>query len=218
MIEYSSNACQSQRSVLQRGRTAEIDLDRVSVVCSVPKFMPVTKPATQLSLGRKHAQWSTLCMLIGFFVPGLYASSVTYCYTGNFFTFAFASPYTTADRITGCFTAPAIPDGATFLAVDPTSYSFTDGVDVLNNSNSFPNVFDFSTDPITGAITNWQIQIWTPDGIANEYPEIDSSKNGPGGSILGTPRAAAPVQSWPTNHVLGVARPSLPPFTSYHSD
>ena len=123
-------------------------------------------------------------MLIASSVPRLYAGSVTYCYSGNPFAFVFASPFTTEDRITGCFTAPAIPDGATFLAVDPSSYSFTDGVDILADANSFPNVFNFSTDPITGAITNWQIQLWTPGGTANEFPEFDSIKNGGASSDL----------------------------------
>src|SRR5579863_3388653 len=122
--------------------------------------MLTTNPATQSSRERKSGQWSASFLLILFLLPGLHASTLTYCYSGNQFAFVFSPPYAAGDRLEGCFTAPAIPDGVGFLTVDPTSYSFTDGVNVLNNANSFPNVFNFSTDPVTGAITNWQIQIW----------------------------------------------------------
>ncbi len=101
--------------------------------------------------------------LLGFACLGAAAAKadVVYDYTGYDFTSA-ASPYTTSDFISGNFhLSSALADNLPYTAITPTAYSFSDGVQTLNNTNATFNVyFDVSTDSV-GDITEWFIQIAT---------------------------------------------------------
>jgi len=97
-------------------------------------------------------------MMAAFFASPTMASTIimTYTYTGNDFM-AVAGPYTTADYISGFFTYATLP-GDFNGAINPISYSFSDGVETLDNENSFIVLFDVVTSS-TGAITGWYIDL-----------------------------------------------------------
>jgi hypothetical protein len=91
----------------------------------------------------------------------LACADVVYDYTGQDFT-TVASPYSTADRITGSFTVSTpFPANATNLPLAVTSFSFSDGVQTITNLNSDLSSDHFSiwTDS-TGAITGWTISVF----------------------------------------------------------
>jgi uncharacterized protein (TIGR03437 family) len=87
----------------------------------------------------------------------------TYTYHGSHFTEA-QPPYTTSDAVTGYFTtgtlAPNLVDFDAFFYV--TAFSFSDGVNTLDSSNTDPNPaltsFSVSTDS-RGNITSWLVQL-----------------------------------------------------------
>ena len=93
-----------------------------------------------------------------------YPSSVqavptTYTYTGNPFT-SVTTPYTTSMFVTAMVTL-AGPLGANMplTHVNPTAFTFFDGVQTLNSSNSHPNpiAFSFATNA-NGAIISWRVE------------------------------------------------------------
>lgn len=109
-------------------------------------------------------------VLAGLAAPALaQASPVTYTYTGNPFTNLLnnfqglaAAQYTTADRITGSFVLPqALAPGLVGVFVVPTSFSFTEGHHVFNesdvtlDSNSYFKVW---TDA-SGNISDWIVRL-----------------------------------------------------------
>jgi hypothetical protein len=80
-----------------------------------------------------------------------------YTYTGKDFT-SDPSPYTDTSTITGSFTTAA-PLGDSFSGyIVPLSYSFTDGEQTLDQTNStdYNTFFTISTD-LTGQVTSWDI-------------------------------------------------------------
>jgi|SRR5665213_281465 len=86
-------------------------------------------------------------------------ADVTYTYTGKDFTDADA-PYTTSDFVSGSVTlATALGDNMTLRSVIPASYSFSDGVATLDNTDAIAQ-FSFATDA-SGNITNWKIRVLT---------------------------------------------------------
>jgi hypothetical protein len=92
-------------------------------------------------------------------------ANVTYEYTGLNFE-GISGSCTTSDSVTGSvtFSAP-LTDNLSLASVIPASFSFSDGLQTLTNTN--PNftlsLFQFSTDG-TGQITGWNIELetWTP--------------------------------------------------------
>jgi len=104
-----------------------------------------------------------LTMTIG--APQMEGGSITYSYTGNDFTTPFGS-------ISGFFTPQTGPciSGA---PVCPT-YDFNG----LTNANTFISEFAYTTDPITGAITTWDISIFTCNGPECDglpYPALETA-------------------------------------------
>lgn len=104
-------------------------------------------------------------------------AAVTYTYTGPNFN-QFSSPagnYDGADRVTGSFTlnAPLAPNSpASDISGQVLSYSFSDNVQTLINSNSVPcatNNFGFrvGTDA-SGNINQWGITLCTPVLAVND--------------------------------------------------
>jgi hypothetical protein len=79
-------------------------------------------------------------------------ADVIYSYLGNDFT-TVTGPYTTSDHVTISFTlASALGDSLHSTDVTPLTYTITDGVSILNQTNSSIGVFELST-TTTGAIT-----------------------------------------------------------------
>jgi len=123
-------------------------------------------------------------LLIGLGIVGFSAASATaaavYTYTGNVYTTAVA-PYTTKQKITGTLTfATALGANEHILNADPESFSFSDGVQTLDNANSDAIGVDLTTNG-RGNIINWYIlintetetqQIWTEN---DEVTTIDAA-------------------------------------------
>ena len=93
-----------------------------------------------------------------------------YTYTGKDFTSAEA-PYTTSDSVTGSFTLTApLGDSLNFDEANPLSFSFSDGVQTFDSSNTSYAEFEFSTNS-NGQIMAYDIFLVHGPG------EIDVSLN-----------------------------------------
>ncbi len=121
----------------------------------------------------RFSQWIAPAALIGASVAGAASAQVTYDYAGNDFTYIVGgSGYTTSDSISGSFSLGSVlGDNLNNAMVDPTSYSFSDGVQVLNNANSEIANFSFSTNA-KGAITGWDVDLIQPG-----YPIIQTASS-----------------------------------------
>jgi hypothetical protein len=84
----------------------------------------------------------------------MFATPITYTYTGNPFTFV-QGAYTTSDKVTGSVTlsSPLVPN-MVLTMVTPLAFSFFDGFQTFTNSNADIVSISFATGP-TGAITQW---------------------------------------------------------------
>lgn len=112
-------------------------------------------------------------LMIAVCAPSIQADT-TYTYTGNDFATAIF-PYSTGDRITGYFTVPTtLVAGLSQTEINPTSYSFMDGLNTLNNTNSFIIDFLLSTDPTTDAFTGWSIFLTSGIGLSSPFPSLDT--------------------------------------------
>jgi hypothetical protein len=124
-------------------------------------------------------------------------ADTTYTYVGQPFSTAFA-PFTLQDSVTGSFaTSAPLADNLSDVRINPTSFSFSDGLDVLTQSSAGVSSFVISTDS-NGAIINWgilvvstdsKIQIETTGGP--EFPDEDGdlgfgSRNFGGNNVSGT--------------------------------
>jgi hypothetical protein len=111
-------------------------------------------------------------------VAGLYLSTLpmmadtVYSYTGKHYTSA-SLPYTTADSIIGSLTISApLGDNLTLAAVNPSAFSFSDGVETFNGGNTPTSTFLFSTDA-SGNISGWLVAF-----IDSSGDELSSIKIG----------------------------------------
>jgi hypothetical protein len=103
-------------------------------------------------------------------------AQVTYTYLGNNFD-KISGPYTTANRVSGHIVAAPIVsnDGPAMILEDMViSYSFTDGVRTLTQSNSIMCSFFLDIDA-AGAVEGWRVQLRGPivsaDELTQEYIE-----------------------------------------------
>jgi hypothetical protein len=110
------------------------------------------------------------------------AVPTTYQYTGNNFTDVFGSLYTTSDFVTAMVTL-AGPLGANMplTHVNPTAFTFFDGVQTLNSTNSHPNpiAFSFATNA-NGEIISWDVEV---DGGPSSIFTFSEPGRGDGGHI-----------------------------------
>src|SRR5262249_51154773 len=108
---------------------------------------------------------------------------ITYQYTGNHFTVAF-SPYTTSDFVTAMVTL-AGPLGANMplTHVNPTAFTFFDGVQTLNGTNSHPNAtaFSFATNA-NGEIISWAVEV--DGGPSNIFTFNEDGFRDDGGNLF----------------------------------
>jgi PEP-CTERM motif len=100
----------------------------------------------------------TLVLSAALLLPLPLMADTVYTYTGN----PFSTPegvYTTSDFVSGSFTlsTPLAPDSP-YENITPTSFSFSDGHQTLDESNTTFEVFDVSTDN-AGDITSWYVQL-----------------------------------------------------------
>lgn len=97
------------------------------------------------------------------------AGQITYTYQGNPFTTAFA-PYTTAMSISGSFvvSAPLAPSSTTDLSGSLLAYSFFDGVEGSDSTNSLICQFSVTTNA-AGAITGWNIWLRESGGADPQH-------------------------------------------------
>jgi hypothetical protein len=94
-------------------------------------------------------------------------ADTVYTYTGNPFTnFSDPSVYTSSDFVSGSFTLNSpLADNLSDIAITPTSFSFSDGVQLASSTNN--NVIAGFTvwTGANGNITNWAIGFtFLPDG------------------------------------------------------
>lgn len=129
-----------------------------------PKF--VTWSVTHAPMDMSSAKWFALAAVLAFTLPiPLLADSFTYTYTGNDFT-SVSGAYTTSDSVSGSFTvsSPLQSDLTSLTVIDPTAFTFTDGVNTISN-NSGPDLadeFQVETDA-NGNPTGWNI--FVQDGL-----------------------------------------------------
>jgi hypothetical protein len=138
-------------------------------------------------------------MMVILFAPvALGGPVITYTYTGNDFTFNVGGPYNTTDHVTGFFTYPTLGDNFSG-GIDPTSYTFADGVQTYDMNNSGIALFDVQTNA-AGEITGWYIDlasgadnyIWTYDDLsqtpwAQDGAQLENAPSNGGGAVNNDP-------------------------------
>jgi hypothetical protein len=90
-------------------------------------------------------------------------ANTIYTYTGKPFT-TIQGDYSCVNgvgvcQITGYFTLPQVPISLGFAEINPSSWEFTDGVNVFNETNTIDrgdSIFEIETDGL-GRITRWRI-------------------------------------------------------------
>jgi hypothetical protein len=110
----------------------------------------------------------------------LLADSFMYSYAGLDFT-NYTDGYTSADSVTGTLTldTPLADDLTTLTTIDPTFFSFTDGVNTISNTSfDLSDSFQVETDG-SGNITAWVISLVSgPGGFGGEDELFVQSANG----------------------------------------
>lgn len=105
--------------------------------------------------------------------PGNARADVVYTYTGNDFT-TFYAPYTGSDYVTLSITlSTPLPPNFVFQLVTPLSFTASDGVQTITNTDAAAAPIALSTNSL-GAITEWGIAIYGPAYagviLTNSYP------------------------------------------------
>lgn len=106
-------------------------------------------------------------------------ADTVYNYVGQDFAYV-SGPYTTMDKVTGSFTV-ADPLAADYTGfVRPISFSFSDGVQTINNINTTrTGVFSVTTDA-NGEILDYDVVVGDPEAsplmrlISQNYPNVGS--------------------------------------------
>jgi hypothetical protein len=108
-------------------------------------------------------------------------ADTTYVYTGKPYTYVLAG-YNYSDFVSGSFTlaaplgnnlAPLVGGNIALFLIVSTSYSFSDGLQTINNANTpWPSNFNVRTDAF-GDIINWDITISGSVGSIStvDYPQ-----------------------------------------------
>jgi hypothetical protein len=109
------------------------------------------------------------------------ATPITYTYTGTLFT-QVSGPYTTSDKVTGSLSfTDALAPNLSLTSVTPLAFSFFDGVQTIDSSNSTSVDVRFTTNS-TGAITGWLLQFFSNTGrieTANTIVGLDLGQLAP---------------------------------------
>jgi PEP-CTERM motif len=101
-----------------------------------------------------------------------------YTYTGQDFTSA-DGKITTNDFISGSITTTnPLGDNLDFVLINPVAFSFSDGVDTIDNANASAfDLIQISTNA-SGAIVDWHITLSTATGdVANDVMLINGGPN-----------------------------------------
>jgi hypothetical protein len=124
------------------------------------------------------------------------AQAASYRYLGHHFT-TVMSPYTTDDSVSGSFnTSGPLEANRPLSPVTLTSFSFSDGIQILTNLNATPLVFEISTDG-SGNIEWWVIQLTANSCLSADacgIVTVHTVLSGDGGQII--PPTAAMVQGY----------------------
>jgi hypothetical protein len=145
------------------------------------------------------------------------SASTVYTYTGNDFTSVTGS-YTTTDMVTGRIDlATALGDNFGPGAISPVSFSFSDGVQTLTNTNSTisSNVFETNS---AGTIVQWVFEInntGDTGGIATlSALTIIAIVGDDAFNIAGTASIFNDAGTWTTSVAATPLPAALPLFTS----
>jgi hypothetical protein len=99
------------------------------------------------------------------FVSSPVFADYTYTYIGNPFTEVYGTEgYTTSDYIRGTIETPVqLQAGQSYLFTSLPAFSFTDGVQTINQANAMGHLFSLYVD-YTGVIAAWIVSVSNPEG------------------------------------------------------
>src|SRR5258708_6231145 len=105
-------------------------------------------------------------LAVGFLTAAsVQAVPITYTYTGNTFTTVTDPDYTTSDSVSGMLTlASPLAANSPLSLVTPTSFSFTDGVQLISTTVDNIVSIQVGTGP-TGEIIIWNIHLFSIPGV-----------------------------------------------------
>jgi hypothetical protein len=119
-------------------------------------------------------------------LPAL-AQATDYTYTGQDFS-SVDGTFTKTDKVTGgLIVSSPLGDNLSSAFITPTSFSFSDGLNTIDNSDTRLAVFDVSTNS-TGQITDWYIELFGANDeilTASSGSSILEFDNGFSGVTLG---------------------------------
>lgn len=169
-----------------------------------------------MEMGNFDMRLRNFALLTGLFLMTLpMMANTIYTYTGNPFT-TVSGVYTTSDFVTASFTvASPLGNNFAFAAIHPISFSFSDGVQTINNGNATDFNFSFGTDA-NGNIVEWEtgVAISGEFGPTKKFVETASGPFGSGDdSFIRTPSGMAFNISEPGRWTLSNASPVPEPST-----
>lgn len=119
---------------------------------------------------------SFLVIVLALTIP-ISASAETYTYTGTMFTQE-SSDWPPLSYVAGNFTMPSpLAANLNDTTIDPTSFVFTDWVDIIDNFNATLDQFEVSTDA-DGNITSWIFSVTENNSQDGEGYIYSSSTEG----------------------------------------